>query len=82
MMGCFFLKIFIDSTRVNVYKERNPERTPMKSRFPIKRTQPPKGNVHESRSTPRPSSRDIWQEALEDEIDEEESFPTTGEKDV
>jgi len=38
----------------------------------IRKTQPPTGNRHGARKTPRPTSRDIWAEALADEIDEPE----------
>ena len=40
-------------------------------KFPLKRSSPPVGNVHQSRKAPRPTARDIWAEAMQDEIDEE-----------
>jgi hypothetical protein len=38
----------------------------------IRKTRPPVGNVHQSRKAPRPTARDIWAEAMEDEVDEPE----------
>jgi hypothetical protein len=39
-------------------------------KFPMKRTQPPTGNCHGIRKSPRPNKNEIWELAMSDEIDE------------
>lgn len=40
-------------------------------KFPMKRSIPPPGNVHQSRKSPRPNKNEIWELAMSDEIDED-----------